>query len=428
MKQGYRIRKSLLTAVVIVGVLLLVIGAISVFYLQSTTGEENTATVIEVVNQVEAYQRPADGWRSATVGMIVYSGEQVRTGTASSAHLRLLEGIIRLAADTLFTVKESITRQGNLLTGLFLQEGRLWVHVTTEQPHEFTVETGSAVAAVRDTRFSIKVADGQTFLSVAEGTAVLTAQGQSVTVTAGQQIVVEPGQPPSKPEPMSSEERMLWATEGEMPELALLTSTPTPTPTVTLTPALSPTPTQTSRPMLTPTPAVTPTPALSPTPASTVTLTPALSPTPTQTSTPVLTPTMVGSGIVEEYYVVDTVLPEGDQILIKGIICALDNPFTVTADGQSQDGDKYTGEITFTPTSTSAGSWRRAATVCASTGECATINASGTYRVQGLADGEPVIIMDPTTESMTVAGISKSFDVPGGQIELIPTRGDCSAN
>jgi hypothetical protein len=100
MKQGYRISKSLLTAVVIVGVLLVVIGAISAFYLQSTSGEENTATVIEMVNQIEAHQRPADGWRSATVGMMVYRGGQVRTGTVSSAHLRLLEGIVRLAALT----------------------------------------------------------------------------------------------------------------------------------------------------------------------------------------------------------------------------------------------------------------------------------------------------------------------------------------
>jgi hypothetical protein len=132
----------------------------------------------------------------------------------------LLEGAVRLSAESLFTVQASVTRQGRLLTALSLQEGRLWAHLTSDQPHEFTVETGSAVAAVRDTRFSVRVADGETLLSVAEGEVELTAQEQSVTVKAGEQATVEPDQPPSPPEPLSTKERRMWATEGEMPELA----------------------------------------------------------------------------------------------------------------------------------------------------------------------------------------------------------------
>jgi len=68
---------------------------------------------------------------------------------------------------------------------------------------------------------------------VVEGEAMLTAKEQSVTVAAGQQATVEPGQPPGQPEPMSDEERALWATEGEMPELAPPAPTPTLTPTAT---------------------------------------------------------------------------------------------------------------------------------------------------------------------------------------------------
>ena len=73
---------------------------------------------------------------------------------------------------------------------------------------------------MRDTRFSVRVAAGETLLSVAKGRATLTAQEQSVTVAEGQQATVAPDQPPSPPGPMSDEERKLWATEGEMPELA----------------------------------------------------------------------------------------------------------------------------------------------------------------------------------------------------------------
>jgi hypothetical protein len=191
--------------------------------------QEHSATVVEVVNKVDAHPRPKDDWQPAAVDMAIYGGGQVRTGAASSARLELLEGMVRLAAESILTVKESATRQERLVTALFLQEGRLWAHLTTSQPHDFTVETGSAVAAVRDTRFSVRVGPDQTTLvSVAEGEVVLTAQGVSVTVAAGQQATVESGQPPGQPEPMSDEENALWATEGEMPELA----PPTPTPTI----------------------------------------------------------------------------------------------------------------------------------------------------------------------------------------------------
>jgi hypothetical protein len=223
----------------------------------SPEAQDNTAMVIAVVSRVDAHPRPQDDWGPATAGMTIYGGGQVRTGPASYARLELLEGIVRLAAESIFTVRESTTRQDRLVTRLFLQEGRLWAHVTTDQPHDFSVETASAVAAVRDTRFSVRVALNQaTLVSVAEGEAVLTAQGVSVTVVAGNQAIVDPGQPPAPPEPMSDEERGLWATEGEMPEIvSVITRTPTPTPTPTPAPAEL----TTSRPTLTTTPTSTPT-------------------------------------------------------------------------------------------------------------------------------------------------------------------------
>jgi hypothetical protein len=204
----------------IAGGLVLVAVVVTVLFLLRTRGQEHPATVAEAVNEVDAHPRPKDDWQPAVVDMAIYGGGQVRTGAASSARIELLEGLVRLSADSIFTVKRSATRQGKLVTTLFLQEGRLWAHLAPDQPHEFTVETGNAIAAVRDTRFSVRVADGETLLSVAEGEAVLTAQEQSVTVAALQQATAKPGRPPAPPEPMSDEERALWATEGEMPELA----------------------------------------------------------------------------------------------------------------------------------------------------------------------------------------------------------------
>jgi hypothetical protein len=287
----------------IAGGLALLAVVVLVLLLVPSQGQGHRATVVEAVNQVDAHPRPKDPWQPAAVGMAIYSGGQVRTGAASSARLELLEGMVRLSANSLFTVRESVTRRGRLLTRLFLQDGRLWAHLTTGQPHEFIVETGNAAAAVRDTRFSLRFSDGETLLSVAEGEVELTALGQRVLVVAGQQATVGPRQPPSPPQPMSDEERALWAIEGEMPPLAAPTFTSTatkvPVPTETHTPAPSPTPTYTRSPTptSTPTQAPTRTPTYTPTETATPTSSPTGTPTPTSTytvtptSTPTATPT-----------------------------------------------------------------------------------------------------------------------------------------
>jgi len=206
----------------------IVIGAVALWLLLGGPGRRAAvvAKIVEVINRVDAHPRPADDWQPAAVNMGLYGGGQVRTGAESRARLEMPEGAVRLSADTVFTVKESVVRQGKLLTTVSLQEGRLWANVTTGRPHEFTVEAGGAVAAVRDTRFCVQVAGGETLVSVAEGQVELTAQQQTVTVAAGQQARVQVDRPPAQPMPLSDTERKLWATEGEMPEMALPTPTP----------------------------------------------------------------------------------------------------------------------------------------------------------------------------------------------------------
>ena len=242
--------------------------------------QERPATIIEVVNEVEAHSRPKDDWRPAEVDMAIYGGGRVRTGAGSSAQLALLEGVLRLAAQSVFTIKESATREGRLETTLSFQEGRLWAHLTTDEPHEFTVETGNAIAAVRDTHFSVRVAAGITLVSVAAGQVELTAQGQRVVVAAGQQATAEPGQPPGSPEPMGEDEWGKWAAEAEEVrieglDLALPTATPVP-PTATAR-ATSVPPTARAK-------------ATSVPPTGTSAVTPTQPPTATEASTPTAVP------------------------------------------------------------------------------------------------------------------------------------------
>ncbi|MDY7039413.1 MAG: FecR family protein [Chloroflexota bacterium] len=225
-----------------VACLVVIVGVAIGVMLVSPGGEEGTpARIVKVVADVDAHPRSEDDWIAAAVDMLVYGGGQVRTGADSSAQLELREGAVRLSAYTLFTVEESMTEGGVWLTRLLLDRGRLWVNLDTDQPHEFTVDTGIALAAVRDTRFSVNVVGDTALVSVADGEVDLTAQGQTVTVRVGEQATAEKGRPPSPPVPMDEAERALWATEGGEPDMAPPTPTPTFTPTATSTPTPIPT-------------------------------------------------------------------------------------------------------------------------------------------------------------------------------------------
>ena len=78
MKKGYWIVAGpALVAVIVIAILLSC----------SSGAQENPATVVETVNQVDAHPRPKDDWEPAVVDMLIYGGGQVRTGAASSARL-----------------------------------------------------------------------------------------------------------------------------------------------------------------------------------------------------------------------------------------------------------------------------------------------------------------------------------------------------
>ena len=166
------------------------------------------AIISDLVNQVDAHPLPEGAWEQAQSEMVVYQGGEVWAKEASTARLRIDEELVRVAPNTIFTFQQpdDQTLQINL------QEGQMWLNVTGLQPGEtLQVETPSAVASVRGTRFSVRVdADGRTVTSVLEGSVVLSAESFTRTLVSGYQAFVLPGQPPSEPEPISLTEAILW--------------------------------------------------------------------------------------------------------------------------------------------------------------------------------------------------------------------------
>ena len=67
----------------------LVLMLVMTFACGPTGDQEQSARVIEAVNQVDAHSRPQEDWQPAQVDMAIYGGGRVRTGAESSAQLEL---------------------------------------------------------------------------------------------------------------------------------------------------------------------------------------------------------------------------------------------------------------------------------------------------------------------------------------------------
>lgn len=129
----------------------------------------------------------------------------------------------------------------------------------------------------------------------------------------------------------------------------------------------------------------------------------------------------------EEPYYVDGDY-EGGRVHLSGVVCALDKPFTIKIEGRNAGQGQFVGDFVFTPAGTGGGSWKhKATTTCLPDLGCGTVEANGTYQFEGIADGKPVLVLNPTTQTSRVGGLGGTSYFPGLKINLEPATGVCSA-
>ena len=173
----------------------------------TATPEPLKATVVEVVNDVDAHSEPEGEWEDAVVDMPIYLGGEVWAQEASTSRVGVEDDLIRVAPNTIFTFEQpdEDTLQ------LTLDEGQVWVNVEgLEAGEAFQVETPAAVASVRGTRFSVRAEPDQTIVSTWVGTTTVTAVGSTVVVTRGMQVIVPLGGAPGAPVPMLPPQQIRW--------------------------------------------------------------------------------------------------------------------------------------------------------------------------------------------------------------------------
>ena len=244
------------------------------------------ASLSEIKGTVQVKANPAAGWATVSAPMTVSPGATILTSENSSVKVTFTEGtIVRIGAQTQFTLATMSGDTANPSTILKLDFGKVWTIVTTALGGgKFEVQMPVGVAAVRGSYMSAESnsTDSIEIVTCLEGLCSYNNRNGNVNLITNQQTQSTRGGAPSSPRPLDRTQLNDWAKE-RIPEVLTLTptATPTSTRTNTFTPTLTRTRTNTFTPSLTFTPSNTPTltPTITPSPTETPTLTATTAPT-----------------------------------------------------------------------------------------------------------------------------------------------------
>jgi tetratricopeptide (TPR) repeat protein len=148
--------------------------------------------MVSVQGTVEARKAGGSGWLPVTLNDTFCPGDTIRVGPKSRADLLLSnQSVLRLDEESEFTlegVKEEGTAALNMLKGA--------AHFFSRTPRGLEVQTPYTIAGVRGTEFMIRIAEGQTLLTVYEGAVLAQNTAGSLTLQSGQSAVAEAGRAP----------------------------------------------------------------------------------------------------------------------------------------------------------------------------------------------------------------------------------------
>ena len=216
-------------AVLLISVLMIFI-FLAIMMTQSLMIVQRLATVTEVVPPVWVKSATDADFRPLYEDAMVRAGDLVKTSENGRLTLNWVDGSrIRLdPSTTLKVLKCSLNKSSNARTSLFhLDVGRVWIRILEAlgERSKFQIRTPTVTAGVRGTVFSVEItADGDTQISVYEGSVALEAAGKLLKAGAGENAVIGRQSAPTKLT-MSDEEAAAWDEQGGIvgPRLELKT-------------------------------------------------------------------------------------------------------------------------------------------------------------------------------------------------------------
>lgn len=157
-----------------------------------SAGEAIIATL--VIGDVEIKRTGSEGWETLLIDDLLVMGDEVRTGGDSYCELQMVNrGVFRLEGNTQLEVAKLENIEDNVNATMSLSSGSIALNPKSLKAEEtFEVETSTAVAAVRGTKFSVKVDDsGDTKVSVVEGSVAVSPNLSSLNKALEEGLVDE---------------------------------------------------------------------------------------------------------------------------------------------------------------------------------------------------------------------------------------------
>ena len=160
---------------------------------------------------VEHAPAEVDSWTPAELRQELSVGEGVRTFVASRAAVLFVdETLVKLNANAVLRVQQvnAATQAPSIFN---LLEGEGWFR--TKNPRRgVTIETAAVTTAMRGTEINLRVdPNGQTVLTVLEGSVDFFNDQGSIPVNAGEEATAVPGQAPVKRTVLNPEDAVQWA-------------------------------------------------------------------------------------------------------------------------------------------------------------------------------------------------------------------------
>ena len=171
---------------------------------------EAAAEIVSLQGKGEYREAAEPRWRDAKLRQRLAEGHFVRTGDSSRMAVLLTDQTqVRLAANSMIQIKQ-VGDNRDRSTVLNQSAGRSWTQ-SKNVPNRLTVETPSALAAIRGTDWELVVdADGTSTLTVLSGEVLLSNDQGSVSIAAGEQGRAQKGVAPVKRVLANPRERVQW--------------------------------------------------------------------------------------------------------------------------------------------------------------------------------------------------------------------------
>ncbi len=150
--------------------------------------------LVSIEGQVAVQSNGASAWQSAKLDQSLCQGDTVRAGERSRATVALInQSVLRIDQNTAMRLDNisGVTTERStlsLLKGAFQSFSR--------KPHGFEVSTPYLNGSIEGTEFVFRVGEGESVLTVFEGTVLAANEQGSASVSSGQSVAAQAGQAP----------------------------------------------------------------------------------------------------------------------------------------------------------------------------------------------------------------------------------------